>query len=100
MGAGLIAGSASAAGPITRIFHAPPEQIRRTVDFRAVPPPPIGLPPIHEPGMFAERNVAPNMRIGVGMFGSRRSEVGTFEAGPGSRSRSKRKLGLSFNWRF
>ena len=50
--------------------------------------------------MFAERNVAPNMRIGLGLFGSKRSEMGTFEVGPGSRGKAKRKLGVSFNWRF
>jgi hypothetical protein len=100
MGVGLLAGSASAAGPLNRTFHAPPEQVRRSFDIRPVSPPAIGLAPIRQPGMFAETNVAPNMRLGLGLFGARRGDVGAFEPGAGSRAKPKRKLGLSFSWRF
>lgn len=100
IGAGLLAGSASAAGPTNRTFHAAPEQVRRSFDIRQMTPPVTGLGPVRQPGMFAETTLAPNMRIGLGLFGARRSQIGALEPGTGLPAKPKRKFGLSFSWRF
>jgi hypothetical protein len=100
MGAGLMAGSADAAGPLSGNFHAPPEQVRRDFKISPLAPPAMAFVPFRQSGMFAETNVAPNMRIGVGMFGSRSGEGAAFELNSGPRAKPKRKLGLSFSWRF
>jgi len=91
MGAGFLAGSASAAGPLNRNFHPQPEQVARSFDIRPVNPPLTGLSAIRRPGMIAETEVAPNLRLGLGLFASPQSDT---------RLKPKRKVGLSFSWRF
>ena len=103
IGVGLSAGSAYAASPLSNVIAGSPVErphLGRSFDLRLVQPPVASHSPIRQSGMIAETGVAPNMQLGIGLFSVRHSRLNSLEPRSDLRTKPRRKLGLSFNWRF
>ena len=77
-----------------------PESVGHTLNFRLIEEPKIGPRPIHNSGMLAQTEVAPNAAIGIGLFKSsqRKPDAGEFRLE--GRSPNSRKAAVRFLFRF
>jgi hypothetical protein len=97
-----LAAAPSAAGAATfdQWGIAEPEQAGPKLKFRLVQEPVISSRPIHNSGMIAQTEVAPNAAIGIGLFKSTQRKPDAGEWRLDERSTGSRKAAVRFLFKF
>ncbi len=98
---GLIAApTAAGAATFDQWGIAEPEEAGPKLKFRLVQEPVISSRPIHNSGMIAQTEVAPNAAIGVGLFKSTPRKLDAGEWRLDGRSAGSRKAAVRFLFKF
>ena len=98
---GMVAApSAAAQATSDQWAIAEPEQAGPKLKFRLVQEPVISSKPIHDSGMIAQTEVAPNAAIGIGLFKSTPRKRNGGEWRLDERSTGSRKAAVRFLFKF
>jgi hypothetical protein len=85
-------GLAAPLNKVQRLSHSPSFRLVQQVD--------LGPARIRQSGMIAETAIAPNARLGIGLFTLTRNKSGLPDARTDGRPVKSRKLGVSFRLGF
>ena len=96
----LAAPSAAGAATLDQWAVAEPQQTGPKLNFRLVDEPVISSRPIHNSGMIAQTEVAPNAAIGIGVFKSTQRKLDAGEWRLDERSAGSRKAAVRFLFKF